>query len=155
MFNLIGSEAKVSKSNLGLTSLAFSVLLSMAGVTPTFAAGECDNAGSLYTRTLVTYQATLNPTNEQYKQLVESRKISDMQIKECVRIINQEFKNTVKNINTQFSSGSKSQGKKLSQSTNKNSQISSAIILRDERIKALEPLPPLPQKPIKQKQRNK
>lgn len=145
----------MSKSNLGLAGLVFSVLLSMASVAPVFAAGECDNAGSLYTKTLITYQATLNPTNEQYKQLVESRKISGMQIKECVRIINQEFKNTVKNINTQFSSGSKLLGKKLSQSTIKNSQIASAIVLRDERIKALVPLPPLPEKPTKQRQRNK
>jgi hypothetical protein len=145
----------VPKSKLILTSLGFSLFLSLGFTSPAIAAGECDNAGSLYTRALITYQGTPNPTNEQYKQLAESRKESEMQIKECVRIINQEFKDTVKAINAQFSSGSKAQGAKLSQSTNKNSRIASATVLRDERIKALVSLPPLPEKPTKQKQKKK
>lgn len=143
------------KSKLTLTTLGFSLFLSMGFLSPAIAVGECDSAGSLYTRALITYQGTLNPTNEQYKQLAETRKDSEMQIKECVRIINQEFKDTVKAINAQFSSGSKAQGTKLSQSTNKNSRIASAIVLRDERIKALASLPPLPDKPTKQKQKKK
>ena len=143
------------KSKLFLTSLGFCLFLSLVFVSPATAVGECDNAGSLYTRALITYQGTLNPSNEQYKQLAQSRKDSEMQIKECVRIINQEFKDTVKTINAQFSSGSKAQSAKLSQSTNKNSRIASAIVLRDERIKALVSLPPLPEKPTKQKQKKK
>ena len=143
------------KSKIGLASILCLIILSAGVLTPAFANGDCDNAGSAYTRALITYQGTLNPTNDQYKQLVESRKLSEMQIKECIRIINQEFKNTVKEINSRFSSGSKSKGAKLSQSINKNSQIASAIVLRDERIKALAPLPPLPEKPTKQKQKKK
>jgi len=138
---------------LGVTSLIFSILLSVGLLSPALAAGECDNAGSAYTRALITYQGTLNPTNEQYKQLAEARKISEMQIKECVRLINQEFTNTVKIIHTKFSAGSKLQGSKLSQSTNKNSKIATVIVLRDERIKALVSLPPLPEKPITKKQK--
>jgi len=154
----IESGADMSKIYYVIIAFLLSFALSIGFAPTSIATDSCELAGVAYVDALKSYQMNSNPTNDQYKVLSSLKKVADAQVRDCIKIINQDFKNNLKAINDKFPSGSKSKDAKLSQSTNKNSQIAAAIVLRDARIKEINSLPELPAKPVKsvnQKKKNR
>jgi hypothetical protein len=90
-------------------------------------------------------------SNEVYKQLIQLKKNADKLRNECVRNINTDFKNELRAINAQYSNRESTKEDTLSQRTRKNSEISAATLERDRRLKILNVIPDLPEKPIKTK----
>ena len=154
----IESGSDMSKIYYVIIAFLLSFALSIGFAPTSIATDSCELAGVAYVDALKSYQMNSNPTNDQYKVLSSLKKVADAQVRDCIKIINQDFKNNLKAINDKFPSGSKSKDAKLSQSTNKNSQIAAAIVLRDARIKEINSLPELPAKPVKsvnQKKKNR
>ncbi|MGA0853023.1 MAG: hypothetical protein ACO3QQ_06635, partial [Candidatus Nanopelagicaceae bacterium] len=67
----------------------------------------------------------------------------------CIKTINSENKNALREINLKYSNPVATREEKLSFKTRKNTEIASATLARDKRMRDLGLIPPLPQKPTK------
>lgn len=133
------------------TTLCISFLLSVALSPSSLANSDCEGVGLDYIRVLNNFENSPVKSNEVYKQLIQLKKNADKLRNECVRNINTDFKNELRAINAQYSNRESTKEDTLSQRTRKNSEISAATLERDRRLKILNVIPDLPEKPIKTK----
>ncbi len=133
------------------TSLFISIVLSVSLAPTSLANSDCENVGLDYIKALNSFESSPGKSNDFYKQLIQLRKNADKLRSECIKNINTDFKNELRVINAKYSNKESTKGDMLSQRTKKNSEISAATLERDRRLKILNVIPELPEKPIKTK----
>lgn len=135
------------KSKLFLAILA--VVLSSSSMAESLAVENCESVGIEYRGALDEFQSSSAPSNLRYKELVKLKKEANKLRKACIKTINSEFKNALREINLKYSNPVATREEKLSFKTRKNTEIASATLARDKRMRDLGLIPPLPQKPTK------
>ena len=135
------------KSKLFLAILA--VVLSSSSMAESLAVENCENVGIEYRGALDEFQASSAPSNLRYKELVKLKKEADKLRETCVKTVNSEFKSALREINLKYSNQIGTREERLSLKTKKNNEIASATLVRDKRLRDLNVIPALPQKPIK------
>lgn len=135
------------KSKLFLAILA--VVLSSSSMAESLAVENCENVGIEYRGALDEFQASSAPSNLRYKELVKLKKEADKLRETCVKTVNSEFKSALREIDLKYSNQFGTREERLSLKTKKNNEIASATLVRDKRLRDLNVIPALPQKPIK------
>jgi hypothetical protein len=82
-----------------------------------------------------------------FKELVKLKKEADKLNEACIKTINNEFKSALRGINLKYSNQFGTREERLSLKTKKNNEIASATLVRDKRLRDLNVIPALPQKP--------
>ena len=133
------------KSRLLLAILV--AMFSSSSMAGSLAVENCQNVGSAYRGALDEFQSSSATSTLKFKELVKLKKEADKLNEACIKTINNEFKSALRGINLKYSNQFGTREERLSLKTKKNNEIASATLVRDKRLRDLNVIPALPQKP--------